>query len=148
MGENGRSWSPWRHLRRHHPDVTVHECELPATYLGCLDHERRIIWIDSRLTQAEKRCTVAHEIGHLHRGPGLCDPIASPAEERAIDQWAARKLITVRDLASALKWSQHLPEIAEELWVDEYMLRARLRCLTDDEKNYLAASAVWLRALA
>lgn len=133
-------WSPWRHLREYHPRVHVHEVELPPGLLGCVDHAAGVIWLDSRLNQAEKRCTLAHELGHLERGPGLCDPGHDDAEERVIDAWAARLLIPIRDLAKAFQWSAHLPEIAEELWVDEHMLRARLRGLTDTEQDQVMAA--------
>jgi Zn-dependent peptidase ImmA (M78 family) len=117
----------------------VYETELPGDLLGCVDIDRRIIWLDSRLTEAERRSTLAHEIGHLERGLP-CDhgeSNASDVTERAIDQWAARQLIDIRALASAFQWSSHLAEIAEELWIDEHLLRERLRCLTDEEQDIL-----------
>lgn len=132
--ERARHWSPWRHLRRHHPDVRVYEVELPDDLLACVDLDRRIIWLDSRLTQAEVRCSLAHEIGHLERG-WPCMPGGESAEERAVDDWAARRLIDVHDLVRALQWSSHVDEIAEELWVDAHMVRARFRGLTDDEQD-------------
>lgn len=135
-------WSPWRHLREHYSDVRVYETELPVRLLGCVDLDQRIIWLDSRLTQAERRCTLAHELGHLDRGVVCCDPVAAEVEERAIDGWAARMLIPVGSLVRAFQWSCHLPEIADELWVDLHMLRARLRGLTDCEQD-LVIEAMW-----
>lgn len=132
-------WNPWLHLRQHHPDVRVHEVELPRHRLGCVDLARRIVWLDWRLTDAERRSTLAHEIGHLERGM-CCDPIAQPAEERAVDDWAARLLIDARALVRAIQWSAHLPEIADELCVDMYMVEARLRGLTDDEQDFIVAT--------
>ncbi|WP_174553979.1 MULTISPECIES: hypothetical protein [Nocardia] len=48
---------------------------------------------------------------------------------------AARRLITLLDLANALSWSdpRNLAEIAEELWVDLPTLRIRLTNLTAAE---------------
>lgn len=145
---NSKTWSPWRHLRVYHPDFVVHELELPAGLMGCVDLGRRTIWLDSRLTCREQRSTLAHEIGHLERGPAPCDPVASQAEERVIDDWASRKLIRAADLARAFAWSQHLPEIAEELWVDLHMLRARLRGLADDEQDMVMDAIRKLRLAA
>lgn len=104
--------------------------------LACVDLDKRLIWLDSRLTQAERRCSLAHELGHLERG-SLCDPAAHTAEERAVEEWAARRLIDAHALSHALQWSCHLDEVAEELWVDEHLVRARLRCLTDDEQDVI-----------
>lgn len=130
-------WSPWRHLKDQFPDVEVYEIEFSVKMLGCVDLDKRIIWLDSRLTQAERRCTLAHELGHLERGVVCCDPLAAENEERAIDEWAARMLIPAGSLVRAFQWSSHLPEIADELWVDLHMLRARLRGLTDCEQDAL-----------
>lgn len=136
------AWSPWRYLRRHHGDVRVYETELPGDMLGCIDMDQRIIWLDSRLTEAERRSVLTHEIGHLERGLP-CDRDASnatDASERDIDQWAGRKLIPIHALAHAFQWAGSLPEIAEELWVHERLLRERLRCLTDEEQDTLMAA--------
>lgn len=138
LGESA-PWSPWRHLQSRHPDVRVYELQLDGDLLGCVDIDRGFIWLDSRLTQAEKRCTLAHEIGHLERG-SLCDPATETVEERSVEEWAARKLIDVRCLAHAFQWSLHLDEIADELWVDHHMLRARLRALTDEEQDMIMAA--------
>jgi Zn-dependent peptidase ImmA (M78 family) len=132
------SWSPWRHLRENHPDVVVYEHEMPDGYLGCVDPDRGIIWLDSRLTQAERRSVLTHELGHLERGPAPAGEHADPVEERAVDVWAARMLITIPDLAAALGWSSHLSEIAEELWVSVHMLTVRLETMSQAELMLLA----------
>ena len=128
-------------MRERHPDVTIIcDVELQDGLLGCTDHDERIIWLDSRLSQRERRCTLAHEIGHLHRGPVPTDPIQAALEERLIDEWASRQLIDGCALAAAFRWSPHYAEVAEELWVDEHMLRARLRCMTDEEQDMVLAA--------
>jgi Zn-dependent peptidase ImmA (M78 family) len=132
------TWSPWRHLREHYPHVVVYEHEMPPGYLGCVDPEKGIIWLDSRLTQAERRSVLAHELGHLERGPAPAGEHADPVEERAVDVWAARKLIAIHDLAAAFGWSDHPAEIAEELWVNVHMLNVRLETMTQAEMMLLA----------
>jgi Zn-dependent peptidase ImmA (M78 family) len=139
MGENGQ-WSPWRHLREQHPNVQVYDYELPGTYLGCTDHVKQYIYLDSRLNQAERRCTLAHEIGHLERGPVPKAPLAAVREELEVDRWAARQLIRVQDLIAAFRWTSNLNEAAEELWVDQHMLLARLRYLSDAERTLVHAN--------
>lgn len=88
------------------------------------------------LTQAERRCTIAHETEHIMRGvvPDWC----WPREERAVDRAASRKLITIAALADALAWTQDPAEAAEELWVDVAMLLARLANLTEAEGRELS----------
>lgn len=134
-----RPWSPWRHLRTRFRDVRVYELELDGDLLGCVDLDRRLIWLDSRLTQAEQRSTLAHELGHLERG-SICSPGAQTAEERAVEEWAAVRLIDAHALARALQWSCRVEEIADELWVDEHLVRARFRALTDEEQDLLLAA--------
>jgi hypothetical protein len=136
VGDNAQ-WSPWRHLRENHPTITVYEYELPGTYLGCTDHDKGLIYVDSRLNQAERRCTLAHEIGHLERGPVPKQPLAAIREELAVDKWAAEKLIRVQDLISAFRWTSDLNEAAEELWVDQNMLLARLRWMSPADRTLL-----------
>lgn len=125
----------------------MYELELAGDLLGCVDIEGRQIWLDSRLTGAEKRSTLAHELGHLERGT-LCDPASETAEEKTIEEWAARQLIDVHSLTHALQWSRHVDEIAEELWVDEHLVRARLRCLTDEEQDIVLHALDHLRTVA
>lgn len=140
MGEMS-PWSPWRHLRDNWPQFTVYEYDLPDGVLGCTNY-RDAIWLDHRLNQAERRCTLAHELGHLERGPLHPDATQAmlDAEEIAVDQWAARKLITSRDFIAAFSWSLDLHEMAEELWVDVPTLRARIRVGTDEEQDAVMAA--------
>lgn len=143
--ERERPWSPWRYLRLHYKDVAVFETELPGDMLAWVDPDRRMIWLDNRLTQAEQRSSLAHEIGHLERGT-LCDLARKTVEEKAVEEWAARRLIDAHALAHALQWSCRLEEIAEELWVDEQLVRARFRCLTDAEQDLMLAALERSRA--
>lgn len=108
---------------------------MPGGWMGCTDHAKGTIWIASGLTQAERRCTLAHELGHLARGPVPTDPALAATEERAVDEWAAKRLLPVCALVKAFQWSSYLDEIAEELWVDLRMLRVRLRTLSDTEQD-------------
>ena len=83
----------------------------------------RTLWMDSRRGQAEKRCTVLHELLHIERGDLGCQ---DPAVERTIEQQAARLLIPIGMLLRELQWSDQPAELAEALWVDESTLRARI----------------------
>ena len=97
----------------------------------------RTVTLDDRLLQAERRCTVAHEVEHIRLGPVPADPVLAAREEAAIDRAVARKLIGIRELGDALAWASGLAEAAQELWVDEDTLAARLRHLHPAEVHYL-----------
>jgi hypothetical protein len=67
--------------------------------------------------------------------PGRRSPV--PAAGAAADARAARRLVSLDELADALVWSLGYDELAEHLHVDERTVRARTRALTDDEKDYI-----------
>ena len=96
----------------------------------------RTIWIDPRLSQAQRRCTIEHERQHLLAGH---DDECSPRLEALVEEAAARQLIRLEHLAAAIVWSQDERDLAEDLWVDVDMIRARLRSLTADEAAFIEA---------
>lgn len=123
---------PWRVLRGWH-DITVEWRHLPDSQYAVTNGRDRI-WIDPRQSQAERRCTIAHEMAHIELGHvNGC----SLAEEVAAAVLAARRLIPVRRLADALVWSQHPTEVAETLWVDRDTLETRLAHLHPAERHYI-----------
>lgn len=141
------AWHPWRVLRVHYPDVHV-SCRyrLPDHLMG-LQQGRRI-WLCSTLTQAERRCTLTHELVHRERGPVPTDPVAAAAEERAVDQIAARRLITLPSLLDGLRWTRDPHQLAEHLWVDLPTLQARIADLDPVEvaklENRLDGEWLWI----
>jgi len=101
--------------------------------LGATDGVCRIVMHPDQ-SQAQRRCTLAHELAHVelgHTGP------VDAHDERATSQLAARWLITLEQLLDALRWADDLPTVADELWVDEPTLLARLDGLTDAERAAL-----------
>ncbi len=96
---------------------------------------KRLILMDRRLLQAERRSALAHELEHVRRGP--YPRHAHAREEAAINATASRKLIDIHELGEALAWAHNLPEAAEELWVDLPTLQARLEHLHPSERHYL-----------
>ena len=127
---------PW-HEFRSLSDWALQWARLPAGLLGVTDFRARTVTLDQRLLQAERRCTVAHEVEHIRLGPVPADPVLAAREEAAIDRAVARKLIGIGDLGDALAWTSSLAEAAQELWVDEDTLSARLRHLHPSEVHYL-----------
>lgn len=64
------------------------------------------IWLCRTLAQAERRCTLTHELVHRERGPVPTDPAAAAREEQIVDEITARRLITLSQLAEGLRWFQ------------------------------------------
>lgn len=127
MGIEGL-WHPWRTLRNEHTDVQL-SCRhrLPDQIMGLQRGAR--IWLCRTLTQAERRCTLTHELVHRERGPVPADPAAAAREEQIVDEIAARRLITLPQLADGLRWSRQPRELAEHLWVDQPTLQTRMATL-------------------
>ncbi|UGU31367.1 hypothetical protein LT350_33645 [Mycolicibacterium smegmatis] len=127
MGIEGL-WHPWRTLREHHVDIDV-SCRyrLPDHIMGLQRGAR--IWLCRTLTQAERRCTLTHELVHRERGPVPADSAAAAREEQIVDEIAARRLITFGQLVDGLRWSRQPRELAEHLWVDEPTLNTRMATL-------------------
>ena len=132
-------YDPWQHAAG--LDLRIVFRELPGDLMGVYYHgPARVIALDSRLTQVERRCTLAHELVHLERGDdGRC---ASAWHESKLEQQvhliAARRLISTEDLAVTLILHEHAWAQAEELWVDELTLQARLSGLSIAEREELA----------
>jgi hypothetical protein len=121
-------WNPWAHIGKHYPHIrVVLDQELPAQVWGMQAGD--CIWLCRRLNQVRRRCTLAHEIGHLERGIAPTNPIALVKEERAVSRLAAKRLITIDALTEALRWTREPHQLAEALWVDIPTLEARMQSL-------------------
>lgn len=112
----------------------LEEAVLPPAQFGCVDWARRVVTVDCRLSAAQRRCTLAHELVHIERGPVPRDPWLAAREEAAVEAEAARRLIPLDALAGALAWSRRPDEVAEELWVDVQTLAVRIGGLSDVER--------------
>jgi Zn-dependent peptidase ImmA (M78 family) len=123
-------------LLRAHPDVTMCLDDLPDGQRGRWYPDIDTIVIDRRLSQAERRCTLAHELTHrrFDDDPNLQGWFAEWAELRCRRE-AARMLIPHEALADALIWchDENLAEMADHLWVDVDTLRDRVMTLTAAE---------------
>lgn len=103
-----------------------------------------VIAMSPRLSQVERRCSLAHELGHRERGdrPGERGWFGRRQEQGA-DLWAARFLLPdMPAIADALAWSPWPSEAAAELWVTEHLLRVRLDHLHPSERAYLRERAL------
>jgi hypothetical protein len=126
------SWHPWRAIR-HLDDVTV-RWERRDGLLGSWDAATRTMTFHPDQSQRQRRCTAAHEVVHVERGDvGHC----TPGLERRVEEEAARRLVSLAALADALLWCVDEWELAEDLWVDQATVRARLDSLTAWEQAYV-----------
>lgn len=126
------TWHPWRTLARL-PEITLAWERMPGL-LGSWHSLTKTITLHPDQSQAQRRCTLTHELVHHERGDvGRCHgPV-----ERAVHEEAARRLITIEALADALVWSQDEWEVAQEVWTDVPTARLRINALTDAEKDYI-----------
>mgnify|MGYP000933421466 FL=1 len=84
--------------------------------------------VNARLSRAEERCTLTHEIIHAERGPVPAHHAAR--EERLVDAEAARRLIPLDALLEAVRWACCPAEAAEALGVDVPTLLTRVETAT------------------
>jgi Zn-dependent peptidase ImmA (M78 family) len=122
------------------PSLTITTARLPDGVKAYYFPEIDTIVLDERLSNAEKRCALMHELVHraMRDDCGLPDHLDT-TQERRCREHTARLLIDIFDLGDVLRWTDSVAEMAEHLVVDEEIVTDRLdpRCLTDDEAAYL-----------
>lgn len=124
---------PWRRLR-HRPHINL----AWSRNLTVMGQTNGSDWIEMHpdQLQVERRCTLAHELAHIElEHTSGCTGV----EEAQARQLAARWLIQMKHLLDALQWTEHMGELAEELWVDEPTLYDRLDGLTQSERGMIEA---------
>lgn len=128
---------PWRRFRAL-ADWTLRWVDLPDGLLGFTHHQSKTVVMATGLNQAERRCTIAHEVEHILAGPAA-PGLVERDELRAKKNAAHHLLPDIRAIADALAWAQgDIEEAADELWVDVETLRTRLQFLTHPaERAYL-----------
>ena len=137
---------PDRGSHQHHPwrrfalltDWSLRWAELPEGVMGLTCHRTRTVTLALGMSQAERRCTIAHETEHVLRGP--VPPHTAAREERAIDRTVAGLLLPRgREVVDALVSARgHLETAADALWVDDYLLQVRLTTLTAADRERAA----------
>lgn len=128
----GELYHPWRVADEMGMRVIVRE--LPDEMWGAWHAPSRTVILDRRLSQRERRCTLAHEIVHAEAGDS-CRQNAKV--ELSVHRIAARRLIRREHLAEAARWARSTHELADQLWVDDYTLSVRLGALTEAEASVL-----------
>lgn len=125
-------WHPWRLARDLHPDLVI-DCtrRLAGGVMGHIgDHT---IWLHRGLSQAERRCTLTHELLHVEM---------PDASEATIELETARRLITLDQLVDAFSWLRHpgISALADHLWVDQQTAATRMRNLDPIEVATIEAA--------
>jgi hypothetical protein len=121
-----------------YPDWVIRHRPLGGVIPEVLCPTRKVILIETAHTWPEKRCSLAHAVAHLDLGHATMRlGYFEAREEAAANQLAARRLITLDDLAEVLCWTRDYFEIAEELLVDVTMLKVREKHLHVAERHYL-----------
>lgn len=110
---------------------------LPWPTTGLTSWRHHTITIDPICPPEMQRCTLAHELIHVERGPVLDEPTLAAREELAVEKETARRLIGVRELGEAMVESDRLGHVAELLGVDPDTLTVRLTHLHPVERAYL-----------
>lgn len=111
--------------------------DLPDDLYGFTSWRERTITLAEGMTFEERRCTIAHEVEHVLRGPSsTCRRLR---EETAVNLHCSRLLLpSIRDVADTLMWHHgNYEAAAEELWVDPWTLETRLGSLRSLERGYL-----------
>jgi len=121
-------YHPWRRLRDQ-PHIDLVWRRMPTRRGMTVGAD--LIVLHPEQFQYERRCSLAHEMAHIDLGH--IEACGGRGECRA-RRLAARWLIDMDRLLDALRWAEDLREVADELWVDEPTLMARLDGLTDDER--------------
>lgn len=133
--------NPWRQVRDLNVEVRWQELD---NRLGECDSVARVIVLDPRQDQVERRCTLAHELVHMERGDTCLlgtypDGDRQDArQEASVAREAARRLLPIRQLAQAFAvHGEDLVAVADEVWVDEATLVARLDGLHPTERELI-----------
>lgn len=101
----------------------------------------RTILIRAGLTQAQRRVALAHELAHLdHHDSGDEQGRDAVRADTRADVAAAHRLIPLPALLSALAWTTHEDELAEELRVTVECLRVRMYHLHPAERAMIATA--------
>jgi len=128
-------YDPWRHLAEQFPYLRVELGKLRPGRMGKWTIDNRIV-LSCILYPDEARCTLAHELVHVERGAPPKDPELAAAEEKVVDEIAARRLITLTELRAVMQMGRSY-QMGAALHVDVGTLLTRMETLTELERTWL-----------
>ncbi len=129
-------YNPWAELGRL-TEWRLVFAPLKGDRFGATNFTRHLIVLDSALTTTQRRCSLAHELVHVERGPIAHIPVLDEREEAVVRAIAARRLIAIGDLEDAVRWGGGTSEVCERLWVTRTALEERLSHLRPAERAHL-----------
>jgi hypothetical protein len=129
----GDSLNPWRVLRALPRVELVWHDDGPR---GLTNHTEQTISLRRGMTWEERRCVVLHECLHILRGP-TTRGLSAKDEETVRRETAQRMIPDIRPVGDAIAWALSEEEAAEELGVDVYVLRYRLKHMSPMERSWL-----------
>jgi hypothetical protein len=132
-------YDPWRDVRLNWPQVQVVIERMTGDLLGEARDGGAVIALRAGTSAAQRRCTLAHEIVHLERGLRDFGQWLH-REEQAVHRTAACRLITVTELAAAIRdlgAADDHGALAQALDVDSETLSVRLAALDRNERRAL-----------
>ncbi|WP_336629294.1 MULTISPECIES: ImmA/IrrE family metallo-endopeptidase [unclassified Microbacterium] len=101
--------------------VSVHVAHIDGPERGFYDAENNVVVYDFELTYIERRCVLAHELGHVYYGH---ECFGNPKFEEDADYYAALLLIVPEEYIVAEGLDPAPDAIAEELLVEPRIVRA------------------------
>lgn len=141
-------YEPGRDAAQRYPDWVIRHRPLSHGIPEVLCRRRKVILVESGESWAAKRCSLAHAVAHLDLGHEATSGAFDHTQEAHADQLAARRLITLDDLADVLCWTRFSTEVAAELEVDIRTLNTRQVHLHPSERAELRARVRWLEETA
>lgn len=87
------------------------------------------IALNNKLSEAEKTCVLAEELGHYHTSVGnILDTnnANNQKQEKIARKWAVNELVSIKDLVEAVKSGcEYISDVADYLGItDEFLLEA------------------------
>jgi hypothetical protein len=137
-------YDPWHDLSENWPHVQVVVEPMCGDLLGEVRNNGQLIALRAETTDAQLRCTLAHELVHLERGLFDCGPWAQ-REEILVHTEVALRLVPIDALGAAIRalgTAEDIPALAHALEVDSETLRLRLSRLTRTDRARLRRSLV------
>jgi hypothetical protein len=125
--------NPLARLVTDHPDVEIRHVDLGERWEQvCWEDGDAVIYLHRDLHERQARTALVHGIEHVDRGE-ICEPLRWQIE-RAVEIATARWLIPDADkLGAVLAAYDDLAKVAWEFWVPPFVVKHRLRSLTDEE---------------
>jgi hypothetical protein len=130
------TYDPWVDLAENWPHVRVVIEPMAGDLLGEVRDAGLLIALREGTSEAQRRCTLAHELVHLERGIFDCGQWEH-REELHVHSEVARRLISLSALIEAIRalgGSHDLPALGQHLDVDGDTLGLRFRLLSRAER--------------